>query len=53
MRFTVRISFLAALEAAPFWGPAFTSDVAGTFHNSNRAAISGKAVTLMAARSNL
>jgi hypothetical protein len=52
MRFTVRISFFAALEAAPLW-PASTSEIARTVHNSNSAVISGPAVTITAARSNL
>jgi hypothetical protein len=52
MRFTVRISFFAALEAA-LGGPASTSEVAGTVHNSNGDVVSGDVVMMTAARSSL
>jgi hypothetical protein len=52
MRFTVRISFFAALEAAPLYGPASTSELAETVHNSGCAEFSGAVATTTVDRSN-
>jgi hypothetical protein len=53
MRFTVRIRFFAALEAARLCGPASTSELATPVHNSGCATISGAVAATMASRSNL
>lgn len=45
MRFTVRISCFAALEAAPLWAPASASAVTGPVPHSTGALIPGSANT--------